>query len=131
MTRRVTAFILSAVVFSILLLALKANTLRGQPPQGNMQRGAITLPCATTNRLIWANRNPRGNRCPLVTIDITNTGTCAIEVVYRCARMDQARFGPQPGQRVIQGGFQAESIYINCQEIPDATRCRGTYLLTW
>ena len=129
MTRRLTSFILSTVVFSMLLLALNANTLQSQPPQPNVLRGVIVLPCSTARVLIWTSGTP--NVCPLVTIDIRNNGTCAIEVLYRCAGTDMARFGPQPGQRVVQGGFAADSIFITCQEIPNSARCRGVYTLTW
>ena len=129
MTRRSVTCILSAVLLSTLLLALNANLLRSQPSQQHRLRGSIALPCSTARVLIWTSGTP--NICPLVTIDIKNNGTCAIEVLYRCAGIDMARFGPQPGQRVIQGGFQADSIFITCQEIPNSTRCRGNYLITW
>ena len=129
MIKRLSVFVLSAVVLSALLLAVNVKVLQSQQTQPNILRGNIVLPCATVKRPIWTSGTP--NVCPLVTIDIKNNGTCAIEVLYRCAGQDHARFGPQPGQRVVQGGFSADSIYITCQEIPNSTRCRGTYIIRW
>ena len=130
MTKRLSAFVLSAVLLSTVLLALNVKVLQSQQTQPNILRGNIVLPCGTANRLIWSD-GTAAQPCPVVTIDIKNNGTCAIEVVLKCAGQEMARFGPQPGQRVVQGGVQADQIFITCQEIPNSTRCRGSYVLRW
>ena len=130
MTKRLSVFILSAVLLTTLLLALKVNVLQSQPPQPNILRGNIVLPCATTNQLIWSDGTP-SNLCPLVTVQLRNNGTCAIEVILKCAGQEMGRFGAQPGQGLVQGGNSADQIFITCQEIPNSTRCRGTYTIRW
>ena len=130
MIKRLSVFVLSAVLLSALLWAVNVKILQSQQTQPNVLRGNIVLPCATANRLIWSD-GTAAQPCPVVTIDIKNNGTCAIEVILKCAGQEMGRFGPQPGQRVVQGGVHADQIFITCQEIPNSTRCRRTYTIRW
>ena len=128
MAKRLSLTFLSAVMVSALVVAFYPNLLEGQPPTQNVLRGNIREPCETIVAQSIFQLTP--GDCPPVTIDIRNTGTCAIELIFLCNGQETARFGPQPRQRVTQT-FPADEIKVICQAEPGGVRCQGRYTIRW
>ena len=111
----------------MLVLVSYPTLLEGQPPTQNVLRGRIRMACDTIGTQAIFTL-PQGS-CPPVTIDIKNIGNCPIELIFKCAGQDIARFGPQPRQRITQT-HPADTIEVICQGAT-GTRCRGNYTIRW
>ena len=123
MKRRVSLLMLSAVMLSALLF-LNPNIVQSQPP--TVVNGMINQACGTIGGNILMLSPP--GICPLINIQVRNTGNCPIEMVVKCAGAEIGRFGAQPRGRAVNN-LQGDEIFFICQGIAADGQCRGNYTL--